>query len=210
MRNIFLILLVFQSLSYSQDISLDDLLNIQSATELKVVAFENSFVPSYSAGATDYLLFTYGEDFQTNLSLQELQWVTFDGKRTTYLTVELSLDYEKYVNENSILRERLLKSIKNKCDIETIYYWKEEIEKIWSWGEYKIVRRGGRTNVLEESTGEIGMIEYNCENKFKQKVSVSVNVPDKAAASYSNVPVYANFTILYKEAEGLLSKTNKL
>ena len=44
MKKLILLLLFVQSFSYSQDISLDDLLNIRSIPEFKLLAFENSFV----------------------------------------------------------------------------------------------------------------------------------------------------------------------
>ena len=44
MKKLILLLLFVQSFSYSQDISLDDLLNIRSIPEYKLFAFENSFV----------------------------------------------------------------------------------------------------------------------------------------------------------------------
>ena len=118
-------------------------------------------------------------------------WVVDEGIK--YITFALSLNYDKkYVNENSILRERMLKSIKNKCTVETIYYWQEEITNRYGVD----VRPGGRTNVLENSTGEIGLVEYSCENRFGEKVLVSVDVPD---LSY-----WVNFSFINKEATGLV------
>jgi len=202
MRNIFLILLVFQSLSYSQDISLDNLLNIRSIPEYKLFAFENSFVlnktsdsktnfyykPSYYINKFDNK--EYLDESKMDLVLAT-NWVVDEGIK--YIFFGLSLNYnKKYVNENSILRERMLKSIKNKCTVETIYYWEEEITN--SYGAE--VRRGGLINVLEKSTGEIGMVEYSCENRFGEKVLVSVDVPD-----LSN---WVNFSFINKEATGLV------
>lgn len=200
MRNIFLILLVFQSLSYSQDISLDDLLNIRSIPEFKLFAFENSFVLNKTRDTKTWFYYKpiyrmsefnnkeYMYEYKMDLTPMTV-WVA--DERIKYIIFELTLNYdEKYVNENSIFRERILKSIKNKCTVETIYYWEEEITN--SYGAE--VRRGGLINVLEKSTGEIGMVEYSCENRFGEKVLVSVGVPDLS---------WPTFTFSNEEATGL-------
>ena len=202
MKKLILLLLFVQSFSYSQDISLDDLLNIRSIPEFKLLAFENSFVlnktsdsktnfyyePSYRISKFDNE--EYLRDSKMDLGLTT-NWVVDEGIK--YITFALSLNYDKkYVNENSILRERMLKSIKNKCTVETIYYWQEEITNRYGVD----VRPGGRTNVLENSTGEIGLVEYSCENRFGEKVLVSVDVPD---LSY-----WVNFSFINKEATGLV------
>jgi len=178
MRNIFLILLVFQSLSYSQDISLDDLLNIRSFPELKLFAIDNSFVIDKKSESKrsfyyklNYININNEEfaDYQIAL-FRRLQTKGNNDKRFLGIAMVLNHwgEYGEYADENKILNEKLVKSIKNKCVVENIMFWMNEKGHKYDKNQ---------TSSEEFSTGEISTVEYSCENKFGEKVIIERVIP---------------------------------
>ena len=202
MRNIFLILLVFQSLSYSQDISLDDLLNIRSIPELKLFAFDNSFVIDKKSESKrsfyyklNYININNEEyaDYQIALYLilkwkEDYDGVESDKRLGFVMNLNHWAEYEEYADENKILNEKFLKSIKNKCVIEQINFWMNEQGHKYD---------KNKTDAEEYSTGEIADVIYSCENRFGQKVTIDREI--HRDSKYGGV----KFTFWNEEATGL-------
>ena len=198
MRNIFLILLVFQSLSYSQDISLDDLLNIRSIPEFKLLAFENSFVLN-KLNKTEQVLkktdYYYKPNYNINQNKREyvgdykmkltFEVITFEDICVEYHRPTLTLNNENFAAENSILRESILKSIKSKCKVEKIFYWGKN-------------KRFSTTDI-NNSNGEIASVYYNCENNFGDEVNVNVEIDDYNSRFYFLNKNISEFIIINKE-----------
>ena len=184
MKKLILLLLFVQSFSYSQDISLDDLLNIRSIPEYKLFAFENSFVLDKKSESKksfyhklSYFISQHNNkeyaDYQSALYLRLKKTSNSRGveiKRIvgTVLVLNHWGEYGEYADENKILNEKLVKSIKNKCLVDQIMFW--TFEKGHKYDK-------NQTSNGELSTGEISTVEYSCENKFGEKVIIERVIP---------------------------------
>ena len=184
MKKLILLLLFVQSFSYSQDISLDDLLNIRSIPEYKLFAFENSFVLDKKSESKQsfyhklsYFISQQNNkeyiDYQSALYLRLKKISNNDGveiKRFLGFALVLNHwgEYGEYADENKIINEKLIKSIKNKCVVDQIMFWTNEKGHKYDKNQ---------TSNGELSTGEIATVEYSCENKFGEKVIIERVIP---------------------------------
>ena len=161
MKKLILLLLFFQSFSYSQEISLDNLLNIQSESELNLFVFENSFLKRKGYGGDGFFynpIYKYNETVDRYFE-EDYQMRILNMDYREEFGFILSFGTEKYIAENTTFRQKIVKSIKSKCEVERIYYYTKEDDKIMS---------------IEYGSGIIAEIEYNCKNDFDNEVIVGV------------------------------------